>query len=703
MADSDKYAFEINDFKDKFKLCRDKRIVLYGIGRYTATLLPHIKEYNIVGLLDRQEESIGLRIEGIPVISLKDAEAIADMIIINTTSIYWNMIYERIKSTSLPVYFRNGEKATVSRRENNKIEFATVKHAMESINENEIITFDFFDTLFLRQCFSLDDIFLLTEKEIIREGYTASNFAKIRHRAAAELHGKNSTLDEIYDQIATYGLYSESELNRFMELELRAQKKNLIPRYDMLKIVKYAASSGKSVKVVSDMYLPGALLQECLLEEGINIEIESIYVSCEMKCRKADGTIWQKIKKIFEGKKILHFGDNPNGDVSVPRSLGISAIYVPNVRNIADSYGFTELSGRIRNLYESVIYAQVINRLFNNGLNEGGITNNDSMGYIVFGPLFLTYLLWLIKEKEKSCFRRYYFFSRDGYFLVKDYEYLEMLLGLQMDNSQYLCVSRYVSMLTDAYERKDYTDLIAMPYTADPSAFLRKRFLISRDIGYRHDADFGIDEKKGIFEQYKEEITNKAREVSEDYRIYVKNMDISEDDALVDFSFRGSNQHYLCKILGFQVPCYYFFADKSDGNAFANIQRMNSCFQSEDDKSASESCIRQNALVIESMLTAPYGMIKQVYPDGSFECDEDKNNQKYFKDKEEINEGAKKFMADFVDIYGKDLGSYEISPHFIDSLYGCIMSGSIDISKEVKRSFHYDNAMFHDMDNPIFE
>ena len=105
MSDSEKYAFEIKRFRSTFYKFKNQRVVLYGIGRYTATLLPHVRDYNIVGLLDRMEESVGLRIEGVPVITLGEAEETADMIIINTTSIYWRLIFERIKKTSLPVFF----------------------------------------------------------------------------------------------------------------------------------------------------------------------------------------------------------------------------------------------------------------------------------------------------------------------------------------------------------------------------------------------------------------------------------------------------------------------------------------------------------------------------------------------------------------------------------------------------------------------
>lgn len=704
MVDSEKYIFEINRFKETFYPYIDKKIVLYGIGRYTATLLPHIREYNIVGLLDRKEESIGKKIEGIPVISLKEAETTADMIIINTTSIYWRIIYERIYETSLPVYFLNGELATKeSKQFMLNIEFTSEEAAKERISKSDLITFDFFDTLFLRQCFSLDDIFLLVEKRLINEGYKVNEFAKIRQKAAIELHGENSTIDEIYSRIAENNSYSTLDIELFKKAELDVQKELLLPRQDVLELLKYAILNYKEVKIVSDMYLPASFLQTCLQEWGVDIKLENIYVSCELKRRKADGTLWKKIKEESANKVILHFGDNPNGDIDVPKKLGISSILIPNVRSIADAYGFVSIAGEINNLYQSIIYAQVINKLFNSGLSSGSISDNYTMGYCVFGPLFLTYLLWLLKEKRRYGYKKYFFFSRDGYFLIRDYEYLKELLNIKNDDSCYLCVSRYVSMLTEAFKNHNYENLIEMPYTGNPVHFLRRRFLVEKDLDKKYSENLGINDKKEIYEQNKKDIERVAYQVSNDYLNYVRTQDISSEDALVDFSFRGSNQHYLCEILQLELPGYYFFADKSDGNIFAANQVMYSCFQSESDKSASESNVRKNALVIESLLTAPYGMITRVYSDGTIECDDDRNNQHFFGDKEEINEGAKRFMSDLIKLHGADNLFEELNPLFIDGLYGCLMSGNIEISKRVKNSFYYDNGMFHDMDNPIFE
>jgi len=99
-------------FCKNFMHLKEKRIVLYGTGRLTQRLLPMILgKFNIVGLMDGREELSGKTVYGFPVIGLEEAENIADVIIINTAEIYWQIIYDRIWKSKIPVYYRDGSRA----------------------------------------------------------------------------------------------------------------------------------------------------------------------------------------------------------------------------------------------------------------------------------------------------------------------------------------------------------------------------------------------------------------------------------------------------------------------------------------------------------------------------------------------------------------------------------------------------------------
>ena len=65
---NDKYQLEIDEFSDRFARYRNARIVLYGIGRYTATLLEGLEVFRIVGLMDKDSANVGKVIFGLPVV-----------------------------------------------------------------------------------------------------------------------------------------------------------------------------------------------------------------------------------------------------------------------------------------------------------------------------------------------------------------------------------------------------------------------------------------------------------------------------------------------------------------------------------------------------------------------------------------------------------------------------------------------------------
>ena len=52
MEQKSKYEIEIENFRHIFLDMKNKRVAIYGMGRRSATLLPGITDFNIVGVLD---------------------------------------------------------------------------------------------------------------------------------------------------------------------------------------------------------------------------------------------------------------------------------------------------------------------------------------------------------------------------------------------------------------------------------------------------------------------------------------------------------------------------------------------------------------------------------------------------------------------------------------------------------------------------
>lgn len=151
---SNKYQSEINDFIKKFQGFQDKRIVLYGIGRYTATLVENLHGFHIVGLMDKDLANVGKDMFGLPVLDVEEVEKRADLVIINTAESYWKVIYQRIQSLSIPVYYRNGERAQLEMENIIEIPYweSSLEDLRNQIGEADIISFDFLIHYFQDVC-----------------------------------------------------------------------------------------------------------------------------------------------------------------------------------------------------------------------------------------------------------------------------------------------------------------------------------------------------------------------------------------------------------------------------------------------------------------------------------------------------------------------------------------------------------------------
>lgn len=205
MEQKSKYDIEIENFRHNFSGIKNKRIAIYGMGRRSATLLPGITDFNIAGILDRDESNVGKELCGIKVISIKNVEAAVDVIIINSDPSNYEIIYKRIaKNITVPVYYADGRLACLSDEdtsyERNGYWKSSYKELKDKIDRADAVSFDIFDTLIMRKIFSPEDVFRLLGEKVRAELKLDCEIAGIRAQAAAKC-GSNATINEIYKQI----------------------------------------------------------------------------------------------------------------------------------------------------------------------------------------------------------------------------------------------------------------------------------------------------------------------------------------------------------------------------------------------------------------------------------------------------------------------------------------------------------------------
>lgn len=720
----DKYDIEADDFRKTFFDFRHLKIVLYGIGRRTLTLLPRIHDFNIVGLLDRDPQNIGKFFYDVLVFSLEDAEKQSDMIIINSDSSNYLSIYRRIRNTKLPVYYSNGKKASVSDLRDShtnddilwKADYYKIK---DLIDKYPVISFDIFDTLIARKTADPSDLF-----EIMSKCYTAiskkkSDFKKIRQQAVSTCCDGMPSIDDIYSIIKKNELLSNTQVNLLFNNEIDNEKKITYPRDDLIKLFDYAVETGKTVLLVSDMYLTSEILGELLFRyTNHSIPQEKIFVSCEQKAEKNTGILWSNvILKQYNARQILHIGDNWKGDVEKPQRFGITCCPIMGIRDMIAASCFRDVLSIASSLPDRVVVGLLGKKLFESPFISSPkyklVIDKSSLGYCIYGPIVIRYLLWMLSTSRSLCNRRIIFLARDGYFLYEDYKFFSEIVknryGIMLREALFLPISRRLVLVAALPDSEAWKELLSIPFSGTFRVFLQSRFNViadERTESYNDkllQMDGDIEQIEELITPYKDSIDKELEREKQCYCDYLdKNQFMNQDydDVLMDLGCQGTNQYYLQKITKKKYVGRYFYANLKEDNAYLQECDINACFQHEDDLDGHKSSIRQNSVYLESFFTAPYGMIRYIDSNGQFVCEKEKNNQLHFHIKDQINMGVKSFITDYFEIM--ETMDNNISIDLVDSLYKTVWSSGCLIEHSTAESFYFDNDMIGSAEQKLF-
>ena len=709
----DSYRSEIEDFRKHFDTYKNKKIVIYGIGRYSATLLPEIGDFHVIGLMDKDESKIGTVLYGIPVISKADAKKQADMIIINTSGSYWDIIYHRISDLKVEVFYRNGEKARERKEVYSESYFGwsgNIEELKKRILEYDVISFDVYDTIWQRILYGNKCAFEYLD-QIVTFDYLA-----VRNQAVAACE-ENASIDEIYEHIMSISGISKNLSDDLKAKEIEFESVAIRPRREIIQILKDLTvnPNKKEIYLISDMYLPVEFFVRQLEKYEICIPSERIWISGEKKLNKKSGSIWKAFQeKIVKGRNAIHIGDDRVGDIEMPRMFYIDVYPIPGKDELLSSSSLSEIVPKVTSLFTELITGLIANRLFENpfSLNhtKGKVVINDrkTFGYVVFGPIILTFLLWLLQECKEKEIENIYFFARDGFFLIDDYQELCSAIREKKPKATYLYTSRLLATIGGT--EQGYENLLQLPYQGTLREYMEDRFQIQiPETAENSDTtipQYAENSEKlyRLIYPYRTDIQKNMQKIKDNYRNYIINTISEGKNAFVDISYYGHTQEMISNILKKKTSAYYFHANLAETNPCRHDNYMAGCFQAQNDQEAMKSAIHNKCLLLEAFLTAPYGMVRAINENGDPICAPSRENQFFFSDKEEMNEGVKTFMKDYLSICKDNIMRIsEKDRLFVDSWYSAIVDGKCGIADSVKRSFYNDNAMIHRESNPIME
>ena len=711
-----KFKREVEEFETAFKKFKDKKIVFYGTGRKAVTLLQGVKEFQIIGLCDKDDIQIGKMMYGYPVISREQAERDGDLIIICTSPSYWSVIYERIKDWKIPVYYLNGELA--EGRDDKEILGdvyweKSISQLENLIKEYEVISFDVFDTLLMRKCCLPTDVFRFTEARLCREFGIEIPFAELRNQAKAG--AEELTQDEIYENLASLSGWSEEILNRARELELEVNKILLVPRRE-IKDLCMRIIGEKEVWIVTDMYYPAETIAEFLKHCGIEVPQERILVSCELKKSKSTGELWKYYKEnVVCGRKALHIGDNQRSDIENAGIYGIEGYQIRSAMELLEHSSVGKILPYVVTNTESLMLGSIIADKLNNPFalceSKGKITfsGEEDAGKMLVGPLVYSFSAWLAEEAEADGIDAICFFARDGYLLQKAYKkYKEMTGRNDLPQSQYVEISRRAVMGACVENEEDFKALLAFPYDGNLEDFMEERLGCRVSDATLHNIQYtdlngDIDRLTAILEPYKGDIQKELNEERTNYLRYLESLAVPEKHGIVDLWIYGTTQYYFDRIAnGEKSMGYYFFAQKKN-NPLAEKNIMKGCFMQDDMEVWNTTKLTRRSFFWESFFTSPKGSLIQIRQDGTKIYAEEMSNQKYFSVREHMMDGVYAFMEEYIRLLNQLGIELENERFFSEEYVYVLMDNGFEVPDFMRNSFYYDNVLMNHRESGIWQ
>lgn len=193
------------------------------------------------------------------------------------------------------------------------------------------VSFDIFDTLLERDVDRPVDVFLRVGDAVLGAG-KGEGFQKdrIAAEAAAREGAVNgeATLDDIYDALTGMG-YEASLADALKAEEVRSEVNGCFVKVSMKPVYDAALKAGKTVFLISDMYLPPEVIAEMAARCGYE-GYEKLFVSNVYGVSKRSGKLFDAVlaESGLDRKELVHVGDSIGADLLGARKAGLRALPV---------------------------------------------------------------------------------------------------------------------------------------------------------------------------------------------------------------------------------------------------------------------------------------------------------------------------------------------------------------------------------------
>ncbi|MBQ5581153.1 MAG: HAD hydrolase-like protein, partial [Clostridia bacterium] len=136
------------------------------------------------------------------------------------------------------------------------------------------------------------------------------------------------TLDDIYEALVASG-YDRPTAEELKTEEVRSELNGCFVKASMKPVFDAALKHGKTVFLISDMYLPPEVISGMAARCGYE-GYEKLFVSNEYGVSKRSGKLFGEVLKEYGLSKndLIHIGDSIGADLLGARKAGIAALPV---------------------------------------------------------------------------------------------------------------------------------------------------------------------------------------------------------------------------------------------------------------------------------------------------------------------------------------------------------------------------------------
>lgn len=204
------------------------------------------------------------------------------------------------------------------------------------IDKHNVISFDIFDTLLIRDVYDPTDVFEYVGEIFFGEN-NGKGFKQKRIKAESVARKKVSNGEVNLEDI--YLCMDEEDLikrERLKAIELQYEIEHCICRKKMYKVFDYAFNTGKQIVLISDMYLPIETIMKMLEKCGYESYKYKLYISNQYHVNKVEGLLFDRVftELGIDKNTVIHFGDNIYADIKGAKKAGIASIWIPKEKMI---------------------------------------------------------------------------------------------------------------------------------------------------------------------------------------------------------------------------------------------------------------------------------------------------------------------------------------------------------------------------------